>query len=97
MTVPFVVTIVVTLLASLYMLLDPAPWLSNFMDLTKMSLDYELLLLVLAAVGFGIAYVAERLAFPALSKYIGRLYRTIRPSRQIKRKQYKDIMEAMRI
>lgn len=93
--VPFVVTIVVTLLISLYMLLDPARWLSRFMDLTEMSLTYEVYLLLLAAVGFGIAYIAERYFFPVLAKGIGRLNKRIRPTRGKKRKQYKEILEDM--
>ncbi len=95
-TVPFVVTVFVTLLISLYMLLDPAEWLSSFMDLTEMSLDFELILLVLAAIGFAIAYFAERRIFPIMAKYIGRLKRILRPSHQKKRKRYKEILEEMK-
>jgi cation-transporting P-type ATPase 13A2 len=95
-TVPFAVTIVVTLLMSLYMLLDPARWLSDFMDLTEMTLDFELILLVMAAIGFVVAYVAERRVFPVLAKYIGRLKRRLRPSQQKKRKRYKEILEEMK-
>jgi cation-transporting ATPase 13A2 len=81
---------------SLYMLLDPAKWLADFMDLTPMSLDYKLFLLSLATTGFGIAYGAERFLFLAMAKYVGRLSRVLRPSHQKKRKQYKEILEAMR-
>jgi cation-transporting P-type ATPase 13A2 len=77
------------------MLLDPAEWLSNFMDLTEMSLEFELVLLVLAAIGFVVAYVAERRIFPTMAKYIGRLKRVLRPSHQRKRKRYKVILEEM--
>lgn len=80
---------------SLYMLLDPAEWLSNFMDLTEMSLNFELILLVLAAIGFFVAYVAERRIFPILAKYIRRLQGTVQPSYQKKRKRYKEILEEM--
>ena len=81
---------------SLYMLLDPAKWLADFMDLTEMSLNYSLFLLVLALVGFGIAYTAERYLFPAMAKYVGQLNRVLRPSHQKKRKQYKEVLAAMR-
>ena len=81
---------------SLYMILDPAKWLADFMDLTKMSLDYELFLLALAVVGFGIAYTAERYLFPVMAKRVGQLSRVLRPSHQKKRKQYKEIIDAMR-
>ena len=80
---------------SFYMLLDPAEWLSNFMDLTEMSLDFEVTLLVLAAIGFATAYVAERRIFPTMAKYIGRLKKRLRPSHQKKRKRYKEILEEM--
>ena len=95
-SVPFVVTIVVTLLMSLYMLFDPAEWLSRFMDLTEMSLDFELILLVLATLWFVVAYVAERQIFPVIAKLIGRLRRSMRPSRPKKRKRYKEILEEMK-
>lgn len=93
--VPFCVTIVITLLFSLYMLLDPARGLQSFMDLTDMKLDYELFLLALAIVGFIIAYLAERHLFPAMARWIGKLKKVARPSHPKKRKQYKEIIEAM--
>lgn len=93
--VPFCVTIVVTLLFSLYMLLDPASGLQSFMDLTDISLDYALFLLALAAVGFVVAYSAERYVFPALAKAIGRAKKVLRSAHPKKRKQYKVIREEM--
>lgn len=77
------------------MLLDPTEWLSKFMDLTEMSLDFELMLLALAGIGFAIAYVAERRIFPVMAKLIGRLKKTFRPSHQKSRKRYKLILEEM--
>lgn len=93
--VPFCVTLVVTLAFSLYMLLDPAKGLQWFMDLTDMSLPYSLFLLALALVGFIIAYLAERYLFPGLAKWIGHMKKVLRPSHPKKRKQYKEILEAM--
>ena len=91
--VPFCVTLSIALFISLYMLLDPAQWLSSFMDLTKMSLDYELFLLALALAGFVVAYLAEHHVFPGMAKYIGRLKTILRPAHPKKRKQYKVIQE----
>ena len=91
--VPFCVTLSFALFISLYMLLDPAEWLSSFMDLTEMSLDYELFLLILALAGFAVAYLAEQYIFPGMAKSIGRLKKVVRPSHQKKRKQYKVIKE----
>ncbi|OAP56697.1 hypothetical protein AYL99_08809 [Fonsecaea erecta] len=95
--VPFCVTIVTALLISLYMLLDPAKWLANFMDLTEMTADYEVFLLGLAVAGFAIAYLAERYFFPLLAKFIGRLKARLRPEHPKKRKQYKLIAEDIQI
>lgn len=78
------------------MLLDPAQWLADFMDLTEMSLDYELILLVLAIVGFVVAYCAERYLFPVMAKWVGKLKGLLRPSQQKKRKEYKEILADMR-
>ncbi|KIW47204.1 hypothetical protein, variant [Exophiala oligosperma] len=91
--VPFCVTLAVASLISLYMLLDPAIWLSNFMDLTEMSLGYELFLLALAAAGFALAYLAERNIFPIMAKYLGRLKLKLRPKHPKIRKKYKVIYE----
>ena len=91
--VPFCVTLVVALFISLYMLLDPAEWLQSFMDLTNMSLEYELFLLALALVGFVIAYLAEQYLLPQMAKWVGQLNKKLRTSHQKKRKQYKVIQE----
>lgn len=77
------------------MLLDPAQWLANFMDLTEMSLEFALILLGLAALGFAVAYISERHVFPLMAKGIGQLRRKLGPSHQKKRKRYKEILEEM--
>jgi len=92
---PFCVTIVAALAFSLYMLLDPAGWLEDFMDLTPMGLDYKWFLLAMAVVGFVIAYLAERYLFPVLAKWIGKTKQRLRPAHPKKRKQYKEIVEDM--
>ena len=95
--VPFCVTLALALAISLYMLLDPAQWLSSFMDLTEMSLDYEMFLLALALAGFAVAYLAEQYVFTIMAKYIGRLKKVLRPSHPKKRKQYKVIREEIEL
>lgn len=80
----------------MYMLFDPAQWLSRFMQLTYMSMDFELSLLLLAAIGFAIAWSAERYLFPHLARFIGRLKKQLKPSRQKKRKEYKVLLEDIR-
>ena len=95
--VPFVVTIVATLLFSIYMLMDPGAGLSGFMKLTTISLDFKGFILVLALVGFLCAWTAERYAFPWCASIIGRIHVWIWPDRRKKRKEYKLLSEKMRI
>lgn len=93
--VPFVVTIVVTLLFSSYMLFDPSEWLSSFMQLTDMSWDFKTFIL---ALGFGyvaVAWTSEHYLLPRLARYLGSL-KTRVTRRPKKRKEYKVIFEAMR-
>lgn len=96
-TVPFVVTIVVAVLFTSYMLFDPAEWLSRFVQLTKMSMGFKVFLLVLAMGGFVFAWLAERRFFPWLAAFIGKAHNFCRPGHRKKRKQYKLLLEKMRI
>ncbi|KKY29243.1 putative p-type atpase [Phaeomoniella chlamydospora] len=92
--VPFVVAIVVTLILSLYMLLDPAEWLARFMELTEISLGFAFILLLLAIIGFIVAYISERYFFPVLAKLIGLAKKKWGgPKRQKQRKEYKILLE----
>lgn len=88
---------VVALLISTYMLFDPAKWVYDLMQLTFMSLDFRVFILVLAVGGFLCSYLAERFAFPRLAKFIGTMKTRLRPKKQKQRKQYKVVQEAMRI
>ncbi|TEY80563.1 hypothetical protein BOTCAL_0037g00180 [Botryotinia calthae] len=93
---PFVVTIVVALLFSLYMLFDPSQWLANFMQLTEMSWDFEVFILFLGVGYISLAWTAENYLLPKLGKYLGILKTSI--SRKPKqRKIYKLVLEEMRL
>ena len=93
---PFVVTMLVALAISSYLLFDPAPWLERFMELTWVSKMFRIFILVLAIGSFACSYLAERLIFPRLARLIGKTAQ--RWSRTPKkRKEYKVIQEAMRI
>lgn len=94
-TVPFVVTIVVALLISSYMLLDPAEWLFNFMELTEMSLGFKFKLLLLAAVSFGIAWTSERYVLPGMARLFGQISKRVKAGAQKKRKEYKVLLKEM--
>lgn len=94
--VPFVVTIVATLLFTCYMLFDPADWLASFMQLTPMRTDFQVFILVLGIGYFGVAWTSERYALPRLAKLIGRGVQSIKKSPK-ERKVYKTVLDSMRI
>ncbi|KAI4165799.1 MAG: hypothetical protein LQ342_000742 [Letrouitia transgressa] len=94
---PFVVTVVVALLFSLYMLLDPNRWLTSLMQLTDMSLAFKVYILASALGGFAVALVAERYVFHWIARGVGVVRDMIRPHRRKKRKLYKQILEGLRI
>lgn len=93
---PFVVTMLVALAISSYMLFDPAPWLAKLMELTWMSIKFRVFVLVLGVGYFACSYLAERQLFPRMAKWIGRFNQRVR-GREKKRKEYKVVLEDMRI
>lgn len=94
---PFVITILITLVTTCYMLFDPAQWLVKLMQLTYMSASFKVFLLVLGLGNFAIAYVGEKFVLPVIAKWIGLLKVKINPKWRKKRKEYKLIMEKMRM
>lgn len=94
---PFVVTVVATTLFSVYMLFDPGVWLANLMQLTDLSIDFKFVLLVLALGGLACAWIAERVMFLWLARLLGKLHDTLWPHRRKKRKEYKRLLEEMRM
>lgn len=94
---PFVVTIVVALLFSSYMLFDPAEPFAKFMQLTRLSVDFKLFILVLALGGFACAWVFERRVFLLLARALGKIHDRLWPNRRKQRKKYKVILEEMRM
>jgi len=94
---PFVVTMMVALGISSYMLFDPARWLSDLMELTGMSVKFEVFLVVLALGGFAVMWIGEKELFPRVAKGVGRLWARMRPGKGKERKQYKIILEGMKL
>ncbi|KAK5257439.1 hypothetical protein LTR16_000659 [Cryomyces antarcticus] len=92
---PFVITMVVALGISLYMLFDPADWLYRLMDLTPLTMHFRVFILALAAAGFAAAFLAERLLFLRLARWIGRAKERFGGQRK-RRKEYKVVLEGMR-
>ena len=95
--VPFVITIITTLLFSAYMLLDPGAGLARFMQLTYLSIDFKIFILVLALGGFLFAWIAERRVFLWLARMIGKAHDRMWPQRRKKKKKYKLLQAKMRI
>ena len=85
-----------TLAISSYILFDPADWLFDLMELTEMSVDFRLFILALAAGSFSASYIAEKQLFQPLAAAIGKL-RVKLGGEKKKRKEYKVILEGMRI
>ncbi|KAL9011027.1 MAG: hypothetical protein Q9173_004097 [Seirophora scorigena] len=90
---PFVVTIVVALLFSSYMLFDPAAWLASFMQLTDMTAGFKVFILVLALGGFACAWIAEQRAFLWLARRVGKTTDNVWPHSRKRRKQYKTLLD----
>lgn len=67
------------------------------MQLTKMSVNFEVFVLLLALGGFACAWIAERRVFLWLARLLGKLHDKLWPHRRKKRKEYKRILEDMRM
>ncbi len=83
---------IVTLLVSSYMLLDPAKWLTDVMELTPMSGSFKTFIIGLAAAGFAVSWLGESFVFPRLAKQIARMGKGVWGLDK-KRKEYKLILE----
>lgn len=94
---PFVVTMLVALAISSYMLFDPAPWVEDLMELTWLSTSFKVFILVLAVGAFCVSYLAERQVLPRLARWIGKFSQKVLRRQTKKRKEYKIIAEDMRI
>jgi cation-transporting P-type ATPase 13A2 len=95
LTGPFIATIAVTLLITLYMVLFPSHWVMKQMQLTKISWDFKLLVVFLGLCYLAIAWFGEHYIFQRLAKFIGHAKQTL-TKRSKKRKEYKLIQEQMR-
>ena len=94
MLVPFVVTIVVALLFSTYMLIGPSDWLFDLMQLTSMSVGFKEALVSLAAASFALSWLAETRIFPHLARFLGRVYHRLRSTGGKKhRRRYKVLLD----
>ena len=91
------VTIVATTLFSAYMLFDPGDKLANLMQLTEISVDFKIFVLVLALGGLACAEIFERRVSLWLARLLEMLNDGLWPRRRKKRKEYKRLLQDMRI
>jgi len=92
---PFVVTIVVTLLFSTYLLFDPSAGVSKFMQLTPMTWDFKFFILLLGIGYIVLAWTSEHYILPRLAKYLG-ILKTVLTRSPKQRKTYKLVLDQMR-
>ena len=84
------------LLFACYMLFDPAEWLSKFMQLTPMSLDFCFFILSLGIAFLCFSSAGESVIFPWISRKLGLLVQKSRKTPK-ERKTYKKVQEQLRI
>lgn len=84
----------VALLITLDLVLGPAQWVSHLMQLTYISWDFKLLIIVLGALYFTLAYIGEHYVFQRLARIIGQVTTAVTKKTK-KRKEYKLIQEKM--
>lgn len=85
-----------TSLFATYLLVNPASWLFNLMQLTEISTSFKFFLVAVAVAGFLASSFLERFILPQLARVIGKVKIALRPSSK-KRKLYKQLEEEMRI
>jgi len=78
------------------MVLNPATWLYNLMELTDFPLSFKLFLLIMAAIGFGLSASSEKFILPYTAQLINRLKLAL-SSGPKKHKIYKTIEKEMRL
>ncbi|KAK1760725.1 hypothetical protein QBC47DRAFT_355886 [Echria macrotheca] len=91
---PFVATIATALLIISFMVSGWSQWLQKVMQLTYMSGDFKLFIMVLGLLYFGLSWMGENLVFQRLARLIGHAKLAL-TQQQKTRKQYKVILEQM--
>jgi len=78
------------------MVLNPATWLYDLMELTDSPLSFKLFLLTMAAIGFGLSASSEKFILPYTAQLISKLKLVLSPGPK-KHKTYKAIEREMRL
>ncbi|KAH8887480.1 hypothetical protein GQ53DRAFT_844334 [Thozetella sp. PMI_491] len=91
---PFVATIVLALLITVYMIVLPAQSVTEIMELTYISWDFQCFIIGLGALYLAMAWGGEYYLFQRLAKAVGRAKVSL-TGKTKKRKDYKVIQEQM--
>jgi cation-transporting P-type ATPase 13A2 len=94
---PYLCTIIIDVLIAGYMLFRPSEWVSKVMELTWMSDNFRRWLFALAFGSFALSWTAETAVFPRLARIIGHARVRLQPNYRKKRRQYKVLLEEMRL
>lgn len=94
---PFLCTIIIDLLIAGFMLFRPSEWVVRVMQLTWMSDGYRIWILAFAFGAFALSWMAEAVAFPRLARFLGHARARLQPNFRKKRRQYKVLLEEMRM
>ncbi|KAK2029441.1 ATPase [Colletotrichum zoysiae] len=93
---PFMATIAVTLMITLYMILVPAHSVRHLMQLTKTSWDFKMFMILLGGVYLATAWASEKYIFQKLAWAVGYFKERVL-KRPKQRKAYKVILENMQM
>lgn len=70
--VPFIVTIIITVLFTTITVLFPPSWLASVLELTHMSISFGFLLIAIALGNFIICWISENIVFVKLREMVDR-------------------------
>ncbi|ORX82959.1 hypothetical protein K493DRAFT_240394 [Basidiobolus meristosporus CBS 931.73] len=98
---PFVITIFILLIFSVYIVMYPSKVIMNILDLLGVPLSYRLNLLFVASLNFAVSMVAEKYVFPNLVQWVVHAWHLrkgakYRPLSKSPKKIYKRIEEEMK-
>lgn len=92
---PFLITILIDLFISCYLLVGPPKRVVNVMQLTFMSSKFKVFLFAFAIGVFLISWVAEKHLFYRTARVLGKAYTRLWPRYRKQRRQYKVLLEEM--
>ncbi|TQS36863.1 hypothetical protein Golomagni_02679 [Golovinomyces magnicellulatus] len=87
---PFVITIALTLALTILLLFNPSVKVANFMELTKLSINFKYLIFLLGLSYFFVAWLSEKILLVWISGFIRKNKYFGKPT---KRKIYKTVLE----